>query len=165
MEKLPPQTNVKGIRSFLGYVGFYRCFTKDFSKIVKPLSNVLNKEVSFHFDKLCFEAFDTLKQKLISAPIITAPNWTLDFEIMCDASDYVVGAVQGQRKNKIFHVIHYASKVLNEAQINHATPKKEFLVIVYALKKFRSYLIGSKVVVSIDHVAIRYLLVKTDLKP
>ena len=61
LEKLPPQTNVKGIRSFLGYVGFYRCFTKDFSKIVKPLSNVLNKEVSFHFDKLCFEAFDTLK--------------------------------------------------------------------------------------------------------
>ena len=79
---------------------------KDFSKIVKPLSNLLNKKGSFHFDKLCFEAFDTLKQKLISAPLITAPNWTLDFEITCDASDYAVGAVLGQRKNKIFHVIH-----------------------------------------------------------
>ena len=65
IEKLPPPTNVKGIKSFLGHAGFYRCFIKDFSKIAKPLSNLLNKEVSFHFDKSYFEAFDTLKQKLI----------------------------------------------------------------------------------------------------
>ena len=123
-EKLPPLANVKGIRSFLGHARFYGNFIKDFSKIAKPLSNLLNKEVSFHFDELCLEAFDTLKQKLFYAPIITAPNWTLDFEIMCDASDYVVGAVLGQRKNKAFHVIHYASKVLNEAQINYATTEK-----------------------------------------
>ena len=79
---------------------------------------------------------------MFSAPIITAPNWTLDFEIMCDVSDYAVGAVLSQRKNKNFHVIHYASKVLNEAQINYATTEKELLAIVYVLEKFRSYLIG-----------------------
>ena len=114
---------------------------------------------------MCLEAFDTLKQKLISACIITAPNWTLDFDIMCDASDYAVGVVLGQRKNKFFHVIHYASKVLNEAQINYATSEKELLVVMYALENFRSYLIGSKVVVFTDHAAIKYLLVKVDSKP
>jgi len=79
IEKVPPPANAKGIRSFLGHVGFYRRFIKDFSKIAKPLRNLLNKEVSFHFDELCVEAFDTLKHKMIFAPIITAPNWTLDF--------------------------------------------------------------------------------------
>jgi len=75
---------------------------------------------------------------------------------MCDASDYAVGAVLGQRKEKIFHVIHYASKVLNDAQSNYTTTEKELFVIVYALEKFRSYLIGSKVIVFTDHAAIRY---------
>ena len=84
---------------------------------------------------------------------------------MCDASDYAVGAVLGQTKNKFFHVIDYASKVLNEAQINYATIEKELLAIVYALEKFRSYLIGSKIVVFADHVAVRYLLVIADSKP
>jgi len=79
IEKLPPPTNVKGIRCFLGHARFYRHFIKDLSKISKPLSNLLNKEFSFHFDKSCFEAFNTSKQKLTSAPIITALNWTLDF--------------------------------------------------------------------------------------
>src|ERR1051325_8756333 len=113
IKMLPPPTNVKGIRSFLGHAGFYRRFIKDFSKIAKPLSNLLNKEKSFLFDNDCLLAFEKLKENLINAPIITAPNWKLDFELMCDASDYAVGAVLGQRKNKIFHAIHYASKVLN----------------------------------------------------
>lgn len=165
IEKLPPPTNVKGIRSFLGHAGFYRRFIKDFSKIAKPLSNLLNKDISFKFDESCLNAFDILKEKLISAPIIAAPNWKIDFELMCDASDYAVGAVLGQRKEKIFHAIHYASKVLNDAQINYATTEKELLSIVYALEKFRSYLIGSKVIVYTDHAAIKYLLTKSDSKP
>ena len=80
------------------------------------------------------------------------------------ASDYAVGAVLGQRKNKIFHAIHYASKVLNDAQMNYATTEKELLAIVFALEKFRSYLIGSKIVVFTDHAAIKYLLTKPDSK-
>jgi len=163
--KLLPPVNVKGVRSFLGHAGFYRRFIKDFSKIAKPLSNLLNKDKSFHFDNECLNAFETLKERLTSAPIITAPNWNLNFKLMCDASDYVVGAVLGQRKNKIFHAIHYASKVLNEAQINYATTEKELLAIVYALEKFHSYLIGSKIVVYTDHAAIKYLLTKSDSKP
>jgi hypothetical protein len=164
IEKLPPPVNVKGIRSFLGHAGFYRRFIKDFSKIAKPLSNLLNKDKSFNFDNACLLAFEELKKQLVTAPIIIAPDWTLEFELMCDASDYAVGAVLGQRKNKIFHAIHYASKVLTDAQINYATTEKELLAIVYALENFRSYLIGAKIVVYTDHVAIKYLITNSDSK-
>ena len=85
--------------------------------------------------------------------------------MMCDASDYAIGAVLGQRRSKIFHPIHYASKVLNDAQINYATTEKEMLAIVYGLEKFRSYLIGSKVTVYTDHTTIKYILQKSDSKP
>ena len=165
IEKLPPPKNVKGIRSFLGHAGFYRRFIKDFSRIAKPLSNLLNKDTPFNFDVECLHAFELLKQKLVSAPVIIAPDWNLGFELMCDASDYAIGAVLGQRKSKVFHAIHYASKVLNEAQINYATTEKELLAIVYALEKFRAYLIGSSVTVYTDHAAIKYLLTKSDSKP
>lgn len=84
---------------------------------------------------------------------------------MCDVSDYVVGAILGQRENKIFHDIHYTSKLLNDSQVNYATTEKELLVIVYALEKFRSYLIGSKVVCYTDHAGIKYLIIKAYIKP
>src|SRR3954463_11397236 len=164
ISKLPPPINVKGVRSFLGHVGFYRRFVKDFSKIAKPLSNLLNQGTCFNFDESCVKAFNDLKERLATAPVIVAPDWKNHFELMCDASDYAIGAVLGQRKGKVFHVIHYASKVLNDAQVNYATTEKEFLAIVYALEKFRSYLIGSKVVIYTDHATIKYLLTKPDLK-
>ena len=160
IDKLPPPVNVKGICSFLGHAGFYRWFIKDFSKIAKPLSNLLNKEAVFVFDDECLEAFNTLKAKLASAPVITSPDWGQEFELMCDASDYAVGAMLGQRKGRVFHTIYYASKVLNNAQVNYATIEKELLAIVFALEKFRSYLVGSRIVIYIDHVAIKYLLHK-----
>lgn len=83
---------------------------------------------------------------------------------MYDASDHAVGAVLGQRKNKIFHVIYYASRTQNDAQINYATTEKELLAVVYAFEKFRSYLVGSKVIVYTDHAALKYLLTKKDVK-
>ncbi|XP_025984032.2 uncharacterized protein [Glycine max] len=96
IDKLPPPVNVKGMRSFLGHAGFYRRFIKDFSKIAKPLSNLLNKDVVFVFDDECLEAFNTLKAKLVSTPVITTPDWGQEFELMCDTSDYAVGVVPGQ---------------------------------------------------------------------
>jgi len=107
VEKLPLPVNVKGVRSFLGHVGFYRRFIKDFSKIAKSLCNLLVKENEFNFDYECLDTFSLIKTKLVTESIIIAPNWDLPFELMCDASDYVVGAVLGQRKNKYFHAIYY----------------------------------------------------------
>ncbi|KAG9450627.1 hypothetical protein H6P81_010592 [Aristolochia fimbriata] len=164
IEKLPPPTNIKGIRSFLGHAGFCRRFIKDFSKIAKLLSNLM-KDVKFDFNDECLHAFKLLKEKLISTPIVVAPDWTIPFELMCDASDYAVGDVLGQRKENFFHTIYYASHTLTGPQLNCTTTEKELLAVVYAFKKFRSYLIGSKVVVYTDHAALRHLFAKKDSKP
>ena len=105
-----------------------------------------------------------LKNKLTTAPVMIAPDWSKDFELMCDASDYAMGAIMGQRHDKVFHVIYYVSKVFNDAQLNYATTEKEMLAIVFALEKFRSYLIGSRVTIFTDHAAIKHLLSKIDSK-
>ena len=165
IEKLPPPSSVKGICSFLGHAGFYRRFIKDFSHIAKPLSNFLVQGIPFKFNSQCLHAFTILKDKLISTPIVVAPDWSFPFELMCDASDYAIGAVLGQKREKIFQVIYYASRTLNDAQLNYATTEKELLAIVFAFDKFRPYLIGNKVVVHTDHSAIKYLMTKKDAKP
>ncbi|GJW94526.1 reverse transcriptase domain-containing protein [Tanacetum coccineum] len=112
----------------------------------------------------CIDSFNTLKRKLTEAPILIAPDWDLPFELMCDASDFAIGAVLGQRKNKHFQPIHYASKTMNEAQTHYTTTEKELLAVVYAFEKFRSYLVMSKSIVYTDHSAIKYLFAKKDAK-
>ncbi|CAN6547477.1 unnamed protein product [Malus baccata var. baccata] len=134
--------------------GFYRRFIKDFSKVAQPLCRLLQKEVAFEFTKECTASFNQLKELLTTAPIIVPPDWSLPFELMCDASDYALGAVLGQRKDKRPHVIYYAFRTLNDAQLNYSTTKKELLAVVFALDKFRSYLI-----------ALKYLLTKKEAKP
>ncbi|RVW19094.1 Retrovirus-related Pol polyprotein from transposon 17.6 [Vitis vinifera] len=137
--KLPSPTTVKGVRQFLGHAGFYRRFIKDFSKLSKPLCELLAKDAK-------------------------APNWQLPFEVMCDASDFAIGAVLGQREDGKPYVIYYASKTLNEAQRNYTTTEKELLAVVFALDKFRAYLVGSFIIVFTDHSALKYLLTKQDAK-
>ena len=94
--KIPLPKCVKDIRSFLGHAGFYRRFIKDFSKIARPLISLLAKDVPFIFDDECLNAGEKLKMELISAPIISAPDWSKPFEIMCDAFDFAIGALLGQ---------------------------------------------------------------------
>ncbi|KAJ9561319.1 hypothetical protein OSB04_006479 [Centaurea solstitialis] len=165
ISKLPPPTNVKGVRSFLGHAGFYRRFIKDFSKISKPLTKLLEKDAPFIFNEECNNAFENLKNQLTNAPIMVPPDWNQPFEIMCDASDYAVGAVLGQRVNNHFQPISYASRTLNDAQENYTTTEKELLAVVFAIEKFRSYLVLSKIIVYTDHSTLRYLFAKPDAKP
>ncbi|GKF01576.1 reverse transcriptase domain-containing protein [Tanacetum coccineum] len=153
ISKLPHPTTVKGIRSFLGHAGFYQRFIKDFSKISRPMTHLLEKNTPFIFLEDCILSFQTLKKKLTEAPILISPNWEQPFEIMCDASDYAIGAVLGQRIEKHFRPIHYASKTMTEAESNYTITEKEMLAVVYAFKKFRSYLIMNKSVVYTDHSA------------
>ncbi|KAL6341714.1 hypothetical protein AAG906_032836 [Vitis piasezkii] len=142
--KLPSPTIVKGVRQFLGHAGFYRRFIKDFSKLARPLCELL--------------------LMLTTAPIVRAPNWQLPFEVMCDASDFAIGVVLGQREDGKPYVIYYASKTLNEAKRNYTTTEKELLAVVFALDKFRTYLVRSFIVVFTDHSALKYLLTKQDVK-
>ncbi|WVZ70500.1 hypothetical protein U9M48_019162 [Paspalum notatum var. saurae] len=121
IEQLPPPTNIKAIRSFLGHA----------------LTNLLAKDVPFVFDEECLEAFHTLKKAL-----------------------YWVKA-----RIKKHHTISYASKTLTGPQLNYSTTEKELLAVVFAIDKFRSYLVGSKVIIYTDHSALKYLLTKKDAKP
>ncbi|CAN6542476.1 unnamed protein product [Malus baccata var. baccata] len=162
---LPSPTSVREVRSFLRHAGFYRRFIKDFSKISTPLCRLLQKDVTFDFNEECEKAFKHLKEMLTSTPIIRPPDWSIPFELMCDASDSALGAVLGQRKDKQPHVIYYASRTLNDAQLNYSTTEKELLDVVFALDKFHSYLLGTKVIIYTDHAALKYLLTKKEAKP
>ena len=164
ISKLPHPTNVKTIRQFLGHAGFYRRFIKDFAKIAKPLYKLLEKDAQFIWEEECQKSFEELKSHLTTAPIVRAPNWQLPFEVMCDASDLAIGAVLGQREDGKPHVVYYASKTLNEAQRNYTTTEKELLAVVYALDKFRAYLVGADIVIFTDHSALKYLLTKQNTK-
>ncbi|GJR15591.1 reverse transcriptase domain-containing protein [Tanacetum coccineum] len=162
--KLPHPTTVKGVRSFLGHAGFYRRFIKDFSKISRPMTHLLEKNTPFIFSDECIQAFETLKKKLTEAPILIAPDWDLPFELMCDASDFAIGAVLGQRHEKHFRPIHYASKTMTEAESHYTTTEKEMLAVVYAFEKFWSYLILNKSIVYTDHSTLKYLFAKKGFK-
>ncbi|RDY00100.1 Retrovirus-related Pol polyprotein from transposon 17.6, partial [Mucuna pruriens] len=167
ISSLPNPSSMREVRSFLGHAGFYRRFIKNFSKLALPLSKLLQKDVEFKFNQPYVEAFQELKNRLTSTPILQAPNWDLPFELMCDASNSALGVVLGQRAGVglPMHVIAYASRTMDSAQQNYTTTEKELLAIVFALDKFCPYLLGSKIIVFSDHAALRYLLKKPDAKP
>ena len=165
IQNLPLLGTVRDLRSFLGHVGFYRRFIQDFAKVSKPLTTLLCKDKDFIIDEEGKRTFTMVKQALIEPPILQSPNWDLPFKIMCDASDYAVEAVFGQQLDKKSTAICYASKTLVEAQINYTTTEKELLAVVYALEKFRPYILGSKIIIYIDHAALKYLLSKKEAIP
>ena len=164
IKTLLPPTTVKGIRSFLRHAGFYRKFIKYFSKISRPLCRLLEKDANFDFDELYKAAFDEIKSRLVTAPIMVIPDRNNEFEIMCDASDFAMGAVLGQRTEKIFKAIYYANKTFNKGQENYSTTENEMLEMVFACEKFRPYILGSHVTIHTDHARIRYLMAKKDAK-
>ncbi|GKA43233.1 reverse transcriptase domain-containing protein [Tanacetum coccineum] len=125
------------------------------------MTHLLEKNTPFIFSDECIQAFETLKKKLTEASILIAPDWDLPFELMCDASDFAIGAVLGQRHEKHFRPIHYASKTISEAESHYTTMEKEMLAVVYTFKKFRSYLILNK---SIVYTTLKYLFAKKDSK-
>ncbi|GJZ15941.1 reverse transcriptase domain-containing protein, partial [Tanacetum coccineum] len=165
ISKLPPPINVKGIRSVLGHAGFYRRFIKDFSKTARPLTKILEKDTPFEFDDECHKAFNSLKEKLTCTPVIMSPNWNLLFELTCDASDFAVGAILGQKDGKHFHPIYFVSKTFNAAQQIYIVTEKVLMAIVFAFDKFLPYLVLSKTVVYTDHSALRHLFKMQDAKP
>ncbi|GKA59353.1 reverse transcriptase domain-containing protein [Tanacetum coccineum] len=143
---------------------FQRCMMAIFHDMIEKTMEVFMDDFSV-FD--CINAFETLKKKLTEAPILVVPDWNLPFELMCDASDFAIGAVLGQRKTKHFQPIHYAVITMTESSnfITLETTEKEMLAVVYAFEKFWPYLVLSKSIVSTDHSALKYLMNKQDAKP
>nr|GEW37389.1 reverse transcriptase domain-containing protein [Tanacetum cinerariifolium] len=170
--------NVGGMTLLQGYSSFPKLgkmslhgqrkncsWTQDFSKITHPLTKLLEKDITFEFDDDCQKAFELLKEKLTYGPVIVSPNRNLPFEHMCDASDFAVGAILGQKYGKNCHPIYFSSKTLNPAQQKYTVTEKELMVVVFAFDKFRSYLILSKTIVHTNHSALRHLFKKQDAKP
>ena len=164
IKNLPlPQTQ-KQLRGFLGHAGFYRRFIKDFENLAKPLTHLLCNNVDFSLGEEAISSFQLIKEALVKAPILQAPRWDLHFEIMCDASNNAVGEILGQRIDGNPVVTYYESKTLGGAQVNYSTIEKELLAIVFALEKFRPYILGSKIIVFSDNAALKYLLKKKESK-
>ena len=142
IKTLLPPIKVKGTRSFLRHAGFYRRFIRNFSKISRPLCRLLENDTKFVFDESCRAAFEEIKSRLVEAPIMATPDWTKEFDIVFDVSDYAMGAAFGQRTDKIFRAIYYASKTFNKAQENYSTIEKQMLAMVFAREKFKPYIRG-----------------------
>ncbi|GJZ39519.1 reverse transcriptase domain-containing protein [Tanacetum coccineum] len=128
-----------------------------------PPTNI--KDTPFEFNGECQKAFESLKEKLTCAPVIVSSNWNLPFKLMCDASDFAIGAVLGQKDGKNFHPIYFASKTFNSAPQKYIITEKELMAVVFAFDKFRSYLFLSKTIVHADHSALKHLFKKQDVKP
>ncbi|WVZ63556.1 hypothetical protein U9M48_013179 [Paspalum notatum var. saurae] len=153
-----PQT-VTEIRSFLGLAGYYRRFIKDFSKIANPMTALTQKNPKFAWSSKCEEAFRTLKKLLTSAPVLAKPDITKPFDVYCDASGSVLGCVLMQKGR----VIAYASSQLRKHEVNYPTHNLELLAVVYALKKWRHYLLGNTCHIYTDHKSLKYIFTQPEL--
>ena len=164
IKTLLPPTTVKGIRSFLGHAGFYKRFIRDFSKIARPLCRLLEKDAKFNFDESCQYSFEEIKSRLVEAPIMAKPDWNKEFDIMCDASGYAMGAVLGQKADKMFRAIYYSRKTFNEAQENYSITENEMLAMVFTCEMFMPYILGSHVIIHTEHATIKNLMAKKEAK-
>ncbi|KAJ9544987.1 hypothetical protein OSB04_024694 [Centaurea solstitialis] len=147
------------VRSFLGLAGYYRRFIEHFSAIATPLTELTRKDVKFEWTSTCEYAFNNLKGKLTSAPILTLPNRTDGFVVYCDASKLGLGCVLMQDRR----VIAYASRKLKDHELNYPTHDMELAAVVFALKIWRHYLYGVKCQIYTDHKSLQYLLSQKEL--
>eukprot|EP00253_Pinus_taeda_P024101 PITA_24101 len=157
---LPIPKTQKEVRSFLGYASYYRRFIEHFSRIALSLFKLLARYVPFNWNDNCQQAFETLKEKLSTTPVLKGPNWNLPFHIFTDASDTAVGASLGQKEESFHYSIYFISKNLTPAEVNYTVTEKEMLAIIHAVNKFQHYITGYEVFVHIDHSAIKYLMNK-----
>jgi hypothetical protein len=148
-----PPTTVRHIRSFLGLAGYYRRFIPDFSRIAKPMTQLLKKGVKFDWSQKCDDAFHALRRHLTTAPVLAQPDNTKSFDVYCDASSTGLGGVLMQDNR----VIAYASRALRPHEQNYPTHDLELAVVVHALKLGRHYLMGARCNIYTDHKSLKYI--------
>ena len=158
---MPPPKNVKAIQTFNGLAQFNRCFIKDYAGIMEPITRLTRKGEVFDWTIEYKNAYQYIKTRYQNAPILIGFNWKLEFHVHTDASDIAVGAMLAQNHTgKIDQPIAYASRLLSKAEKNYTTTKKEALAMVYAVNKFRHYLLGNRFIFYVDHLALQYLVNK-----
>lgn len=155
--QFPVPKSVKDIQSFLGLVSYYRRFIPDFSKFAKPLTNLLKKNVPFNWTNTQQLAFKQLKESLVSAPVLTYPDFTKPFVLTCDASNYAISAILSQGDIGKDRPIVYYSRTLNKAECNYSVTEKECLAIVEGAKAFRPYLFWRRFKIITDHKPLNWL--------
>jgi hypothetical protein len=158
IEWKPPKT-VHQIRSFLGLAGYYRRFIPDFSRIAKPMTELLKKGVKFVWSEDCEKAFHTLRQHLTTAPVLVQPDNSKPFEVFCDASGTGLSCVLMQENG----VIVYASRSLRPHEVNYPTHDLELAAVVHALKIWRHYLMGNRYNIFTDHKSLKYIFTQSEL--
>ena len=163
VKKWSEPKNVKGVQGFLGITGYYRRFIKDYAKIAMPLTNLLKKDTKWKFDQQCKDAFNELKNKLISYPILRQPEINKPFILYTDASGYALGAILAQKDDDgAEYVCNYASRTLKGREVHYGISEKECLAILWAVKYFRIYLYGTRFSIVTDHAALQWLMNMSD---
>src|SRR6202795_3363892 len=155
--KWPVPRNIHELRSFLGLAGYYRKFVKDFSRIARPLTSLLHKDVPYEWTTQHDDAFNQLKTAVSSAPILIIPNPQLQYTVATDASGYAIGAALQQDHGNGLQPCAFLSRKMNDAERNYAVHEQELLAIVHALREWRHYLLGNRIIVTTDHRSLQYL--------
>lgn len=146
---------------FLGHTGYYQKFIRRYSDVAAPIETLLNNERKFQWTMECQEAMDTLKDKLVNAPILKHPNWDIIFHVHTDASGIAIGAILAQPgSKKVDHLVYYASRKMSIPEKNYTTTEQEALAMVFSLQKFRHFLLPKKFKFFTDHQALKYLVNK-----
>lgn len=158
VQDFPTPKNPKEVKSFLGLAGYYHRFINNFSKISKPLTSLLRKDVTYKWDTFCDESFNTLKQALITPPLLIYPDFNTQFIVTSDASAFAIGAILSQGEIPNDKPICYASRTLSKAETGYSVIEKELLAIVYALSQFRPYIYGRKVLIVTDHKPLVWVM-------
>lgn len=155
--RIQTPTTVKQVRSLLGLIGWYRRFIPNFAELVTPLTNLLKKNNRFEWTKKCAKSFDSVRNLLVSAPILSCPNFNKPFVVQTDASAYGLGAVLPQKYEDGDRVISYLSRGLTRQERNYSTTERESLAVIWAIEKLRPYLEGQKFTVITDHHSLVWL--------
>ena len=158
VQDFPIPQNTTGIKAFLGLCNYYRRFIKDFAQIASPLNKLTSKNAKFHWTADCQRAFDTLKRALVSAPVLSYPDFSLPFHLYVDASQTGIGLTLGQIVEGKEVVIAYAGRDFNQAERNYSATEREALAVIDGIKRFQSYLYGRRFYIHTDHSALKWLM-------
>jgi len=159
VQNMKEPTNVKELQQFLGLTGYYRRFVQDYARVAAPLVKLLKAETKWNFEQECQEAFNNLKNRLVSYPTLRMPELERPFLLYTDASGFAIGAILSQvDDNGNEYVCSYASRQLKNAEVHYGITEKECLAVIWAVKQFRHYLHGQQFTIITDHAALKWLV-------